>query len=122
MCNKLLFLPFLGIFLLIFTSCGQSVRQGEIMDDYSEENFEEYEENLDEEYDEEDDQEDDYQEEGENEDAQVKRTVIDLSSGGGRISSSTYQMTLVIGTPQPMGTARGASHQTSVGTGAMLNQ
>ncbi|MBN1770596.1 MAG: hypothetical protein JXB32_04985 [Deltaproteobacteria bacterium] len=55
-------------------------------------------------------------------DATVRHTAIALTAGGGRASSTGYQLTLSIGTPQPMGAAESGSHRVQVGPGAVVNQ
>ncbi|MBI5486933.1 MAG: hypothetical protein HY905_06345 [Deltaproteobacteria bacterium] len=55
-------------------------------------------------------------------DATAGHTVISLTSGGGRASSASYQLTLSIGTPQPRGAATSGSYGAAVGPGAAVNQ
>jgi hypothetical protein len=49
-------------------------------------------------------------------------TAITLTAGGGTARSSNYQLTLSVGTPQPMGSAAGGTHEVRLGPGAVQNQ
>ncbi len=55
-------------------------------------------------------------------DAAVMHTVVSLTAGGGRAESPSYQLTLGIGAPQPMGGVESGTQQVRVGPGAGLNQ
>jgi hypothetical protein len=49
-------------------------------------------------------------------------TAITLTAGGGTARSSNYQLTLSVGTPQPMGSAASGTHEVRLGPGAVQNR
>ncbi|MBI5500289.1 MAG: hypothetical protein HY907_08605 [Deltaproteobacteria bacterium] len=55
-------------------------------------------------------------------DAVAGQTAVSLTAGGGRATSPSYQLTLSIGTPQPMGSATSGAHGATMGPGAAVNQ
>ena len=52
----------------------------------------------------------------------VLHSVMTMTSGGGTAAGGGVQLTISVGTPQPMGTRSGTGHEVRLGPGAVQNQ